>query len=137
MNGSKTGEAEQLNRLADAIIGAAIEVHKALGPGMLESAYEVCLAYELTSKGLKVVRQKSLPLTYHGVTLDAGYRLDLMVNDLVIIEVKAVDSLNPVHDAQLLSYLKLTGLHVGLLINFNVKLLKNGIRRLVNNFPVT
>ena len=128
-------EAEQLNRITEDIIGAAIEVHRALGPGLLESAYEACAVFELVERGRTVERQKALPLVYKSVKLDCGYRLDLLVDDRVIVEVKAVDALNEVHKAQLLSYLKLSGLHVGLLINFNVKVLKNGIVRVVNEFP--
>jgi GxxExxY protein len=130
-------DAEHLNKITDDIIGAAIEVHRALGPGLLESAYEACAAFELVERKRKVERQVPLPLTYKGVQLDCGYRLDLLVDDLVIVEIKAIDALNAVHKAQLLSYLKLTGLHVGLLINFNVKILKHGIVRVVNEFPET
>jgi GxxExxY protein len=128
-------EAENLNRITDRIIRAAIEVHKALGPGLLESTYRVCTAYELIQENLKVVQEVSLPVVYKGVKLDAGYRIDMIVNDLVIVEFKSVEALLPIHDAQLLSYLKLSGVKVGLLINFNVKLLKNGIHRIVNDFP--
>jgi GxxExxY protein len=128
-------EQEYLNQLTENIIGSAIEVHRALGPGLLESAYEACLAFELTQRGLKIEQQKPLPLIYRKVKLDCGYRLDLLVENKVIVEIKAVESLAPIHQAQLLSYLKLSGCCVGLLINFNVKVLKNGIRRLVNNFP--
>jgi GxxExxY protein len=127
------GEEERLNRITGQIIGAAIEVHRALGPGLLESAYEACLAFELVEHGLQVERQKPLPLVYKQVELDCGYRLDLFVEDSVIVEIKAVDQLAPIHQAQLLSYLKLADCKVGLLINFNVKLLKNGIRRVVSN----
>jgi len=109
-------------------------VHRALGPGLLESAYEACLVYELASKNLKIERQKSLPIKYKGIQLDCGYRIDLLVEDKIIVEIKAVERLEPIHEAQLLSYLKLSGLEIGLLINFNVKILKNGIRRLVNKF---
>lgn len=116
------------------IIGSAISVHKELGPGLLESAYEACLAYELTGKDLKIERQKSLPITYRGIQLDCGYRIDLLVEEKVIVEIKAVERMEPIHEAQLLSYLKLAGCEVGLLINFNVKILNNGIRRLVNKF---
>ena len=126
---------EQLDRITDQIIGAAIEVHRALGPGLLESAYETCLAFELTDRGLSVEQQKSLPVIYREVKLDTGYRLDLLVEDSVIVEIKAVDQLAPIHSAQLLSYLKLSSRQVGLLINFNVKVLKQGIRRVVNNYP--
>ncbi len=130
-------QAETLNRITESIIGAAIEVHRALGPGLLESAYEACLAFELIDRGLKVEQQKPLPVVYREVRLDCGYRLDLLVDGSVIVEVKAVDHLAPVHQAQLLSYLKLTGCHVGLLINFNVRVLKDGLRRIVNDFPET
>ena len=124
-----------INEITGVIINSAMQVHSELGPGLLESAYETCLAYELEERGLQVERQKVLPLVYREVRLDAGYRLDLVVQDSVIVEIKAVDSLTPVHRAQMLSYLKLSRLTVGLLINFNVKLLKQGIRRVVNNFP--
>ena len=123
-----------LNKITEAIIGAAIAVHKELGPGLLESAYEACLAYELAERKLKVERQKGLPVTYHGVQLDCGYRIDLLVEKLVVVELKAVERLEPIHQAQMLSYLRLSGCKVGLLINFNVKVLKNGIRRFVHEF---
>lgn len=126
-------EKEQHDAITEQIIGAAIEVHRALDPGLLESAYETCLAYELTRRGLKVERQKPLPIQYHEVQLECGYRLDLVVVDKVIVELKAVDRLIPIHQAQLMSYLKLSHLKVGLLINFNVLLLKNGLVRLVND----
>ncbi|HEC36572.1 MAG TPA: GxxExxY protein, partial [Anaerolineae bacterium] len=116
---------------------AAIEVHRALGPGLLESAYEACLTFELAQRGLQVERQRPLPVVYQEVKLDCGYRLDLLVEEAVIVEVKAVDRLMPIHQAQLLSYLKLSGCKVGLLINFNVKVLKDGIRRMVNDSPDT
>ncbi len=128
-------QAETLNRITESIIGAAIDVHRALGPGLLESAYEACLAFEIVERGLKVEQQKPLPVVYREVKLDCGYRLDLLVEGSVIVEVKAVDHLMPVHQAQLLSYLKLSGCHVGLLINFNVKVLRDGLRRVVNDFP--
>ena len=130
-------EAERLNAITGKIIGAAISIHRALGPGLLESAYEECLAFELAELGLKVVRQKPLPITYKGVTLDCAYRLDLLVNDAVIVEVKAVDQVSPIHRAQLLSYLKLSGCKVGLLINFNVDILKKGVHRVVNGLAET
>ncbi len=117
-------------RISGVIIGCAIEVHRLLGPGLLESAYESCLAYELGARGFRVERQRQMPVTYRGVRIDCGYRLDLVVDDLVIVELKAVEALLPIHSAQLLSYLKLSGLPLGLLINFNVGLLKQGIRRL-------
>ena len=128
-------ERNRLNGITEKIIGAAIQVHRALGPGLLESAYEACLAFELVDRGLKVEQQKPLPVVYREIKLDAGYRLDLLVDGAVIVEVKAVDRLAPIHDAQLLSYLKLSGCKVGLLINFNVKVLKEGIKRVVNNYP--
>jgi GxxExxY protein len=117
--------------LTEQIIGAAIRVHRELGPGLLESSYEACLCHELFLKGLKFERQKPVPIFYKGIKLDAGYRLDLIVEDQVIVEIKAVSELLPVHEAQLISYLKQIGGGRGLLINFNVKLLKNGIRRLI------
>ena len=123
---------KEINQLTEEIIGAAIEVHRTLGPGLLESAYETCLSFELAERGLDVERQKPTPVVYKGTRLDAGYRLDLLVEDQVIVEVKAIDQLAPVHQAQLLSYLKLSGCKVGLLINFNVQVLKNGIKRLIN-----
>lgn len=122
---------QSYNSLTEKIIGAAMEVHRVLGPGLLESAYEACLVYELAQQGLKVEQQKPLPLIYKGVHLDCGYRLDLLVENSVIIEIKTVDALSPIHVAQLISYLKLSGCLVGLLINFNVRLLKDGIRRFV------
>ena len=128
-------EAEILNHLTDRIIHAAIEVHKTLGPGLLESTYRICTAHELIADRLKVMQEVSLPVIYKDVRLEAGYRLDMVVNDLVIVEFKSVDTLIPIHEAQVISYLKLSGLKVGLLINFNVRVLKNGIRRIVNNFP--
>ncbi len=126
------GEREDLNKLTEGIIGAAIEVHRTLGPGLLESAYQAALDYELKQRGYKVEQQKPLPMLYKEIKLDAGYRLDFLVNDKVILEIKSSDGLIPIHDAQILSYLRLSGCKVGLLINFNVKLLKNGIKRFVN-----
>ena len=128
-------EIEELNFLTGQIIHAAIEVHKVLGPGLLESAYQACTAFELVQMGLMVYQQKPLPVKYKEVHLDAGYRLDMVVNNAVIVEFKSVDSLAPIHEAQLLSYLKLSGIKVGLLINFNVRVLRYGIRRIVKNFP--
>lgn len=121
---------ERLNTITEKVIGAAIQVHKTLGPGLLESAYEACLAFELADRGLNVIQQKALPVVYRDVHLDCGYRLDLLVEDSVIVEIKSVDAILPVHKAQLLSYLKLSGTKIGLLINFNVPLLKDGIVRL-------
>ena len=117
--------------LTEQIIGAAIQVHRELGPGLLESAYEACLCHELSLNSLKIERQKAIPIFYRGMRLDAGYRLDLVVENQVIVEIKAISELLPVHEAQLLSYLKQVGGGRGLLINFNVKLLKHGIRRLI------
>lgn len=128
-------EAQWLDNVTGKIIGAAIDVHRALGPGLLESAYEACLCYELVEKGLKVERQKPLPVVYREVTLDCGYRLDLLVEERVVVEIKAIDRLAAIHQAQLLSYLKLGGCRVGLLINFNVYALKDGIKRVVCDFP--
>jgi GxxExxY protein len=125
---------DNVNEVTEAIIGAAICVHRELGPGLLESAYEACLAYELTERKLKFERQKSLPVVYRGVELDCGYGVDLLVENQVVVELKAVEALEPIHEAQLLSYLKLSKCKVGLLINFNVKVLKDGIRRFVNKF---
>ncbi len=121
----------ELNNLTEQIIGAAIEVHRHLGPGLLESAYETCLAYELEQLDLKVERQKALPLVYKDIRLDQGYRLDLLVEGKVIVELKVVEQITPVHKAQILSYLKFSGCEIGLLLNFNVKLFKNGIRRFI------
>lgn len=125
---------ETYNQITQAIIGAAIEVHRGLGPGLLESAYEACLVYELGILGLKIETQKPLPLVYKSIKLDCGYRIDLLIEDKVIVELKAVDQILPIHHAQVLSYLKLTGCKVGLLINFNERLLKHGIHRIVNGF---
>lgn len=124
-----------LDEITEKVIGAAIEVHTALGPGLLESAYEACLMAELVERGLQVERQKTLPVVYRSVRVGCGYRLDLLVEGVVIVEVKAVDKLAPIHDAQVISYLKMSGCRVGLLVNFNVTLLKNGLRRLVNDYP--
>jgi GxxExxY protein len=123
-----------INSITESIISAAIAVHREMGPGLLESAYESCLVYELLQQGLTVERQKALPVTYRGVKIDCGYRIDLLVEDAVLVELKAVESIEPIHEAQLLSYLKLSGYQIGLLINFNVRMLKQGIKRLVNNF---
>ena len=120
--------------LPEAIIGSAIEVHKHLGPGLLESAYEVCLAYEIATRGLKVVRQMQLPVRYKEVHLDCGYRVDLLVEDLVVVELKVVEKLEPIHDAQVLTYLRLSGCQIGLLLNFNTPILREGIKRLVHKF---
>jgi len=129
------GEADGLNSITEDIIGAAIEVHRALGPGLLESAYETCLTFDLVGRGHKVEAQKPLHLIYKGVKLDCAYRLDLLVDEQVIVEIKSVEQLLPIHQAQLLSYLKLSGCKVGLLLNFNVPMLKDGIMRVVQGFP--
>lgn len=126
------GELDELNKITEATIGAAIDVHRALGPGLLESAYQACLAYEPIERGRKVEQQKPLPIVYKSVQLDAGYRLDLLIEDKVIVEIKSIDSIAPIHEAQLLSYLRLSEKKAGLIINFNVKVLRYGIRRLVN-----
>ena len=128
---TERSQRERLNRITSAIIGAAIEVHKLLGPGLLESAYEECLCRELSLRGIPFERQLVLPLEYKGLRLDSGYRLDLLVAQAVVVEVKAVDALLPVHEAQLMTYLHLGGWHVGLLINFHEYALKDGIRRKV------
>jgi GxxExxY protein len=128
-------EKDKLDLVTRRIIGAAIEVHRRLGPGLLESAYQACLAYELRQLGYKVQEQKPLPVVYKDVQLDCGYRLDLVVEDAVIVEVKAIEQLAPIHGAQLLSYLRLSGKKVGLLMNFHVRMLKNGLKRIVNEFP--
>ena len=121
-----------INQLTGQIIGAAIEVHKTLGPGLLESAYEECLCRELSLRGFSYERQKEVPVKYKGVSLDCGYRLDIVVSESVVLELKACDRLERIHQAQLLTYLKLTGIKYGLLINFNVSVLKDGIKRMVN-----
>ena len=122
------------NEITRRIIGACIEIHRRLGPGLLESAYEECLCYELALQGLKFERQRPLPVIYKGMNLDCGYRLDLIVEEKVIVELKTVAELLPIHEAQLLTYLKLSALTVGLLINFNVPALRDGIKRVVNRF---
>ncbi len=122
-----------VDEVSKGVIGAAIEVHKTLGPGLLESIYEECLCHELDLRKIQFARQYEIPVTYKGVNLECGYRMDLLVADKVIVELKSVEKLMPIHDAQLLSYLKLTSRTVGLLINFNVPFLKQGIRRKVLN----
>src|SRR4051812_2424221 len=124
----------RLNDLSREIIGAAIKIHRKLGPGLLESAYEACLAYELEQLGLQVLRQKPIPLVYETVKLDCGFRADILVNGLVVVEVKAKEALHPVDEAQVLSHLRLLNLQLGLLINFNVMMLKDGVRRVVNDY---
>jgi GxxExxY protein len=124
----------EINQLTERIIGACIEIHKTLGPGLLESAYEECLCRELSLAVIGFERQRSLPVAYKGVQLDCGYRLDLVVEDKLIVELKTVQELLPVHDPRLLTYLKLSGITVGLLINFNVSILRRGIKRIVNHY---
>jgi GxxExxY protein len=126
---------DELNAISEIVIGAAITVHRELGPGLLESTCEACLEYELLDKGMKVQRQHSLPVRYRGVLVDCGYRIDLLVNDLIILELKAVERLEKIHQAQLQTYLRLTGLNLGLLINFNVVRLVDGVKRIVRGFP--
>ncbi len=128
-------EARGFNDLSGRVVGACIEVHRHLGPGLFESAYEECLAHELTLAGLRFDRQKLLPVVYKGIALECGYRLDLLVEGRLVVELKAVDHLLPVHLAQVLTYLKLMHLPLGLLINFNVPTLRQGIKRVVNQFP--
>jgi GxxExxY protein len=124
-------EVTGVNQVTHAIIGAAMKVHSALGPGLLESAYEACLVYELRKTGLKAEQQVELPVNYDGVRIDLGYRIDLVVNDCVIVELKCVEKIAPVHEAQLISYMRLSKKNVGLLINFHVRHLKDGIKRFV------
>ncbi|MBA4407363.1 GxxExxY protein [bacterium] len=121
----------ETNELTGKIIGAAIEVHKQLGPGMLESAYEECLCYELSLCGLRVERQKPIPVVYKEIKLECGYRTDLLVENKVVVELKAQDIILPVHEAQILTYLRFANIKIGLLINFNVTVLKNGIKRFI------
>jgi GxxExxY protein len=123
-----------INDLTSAIIGSAIKVHRALGPGLLESAYRICLAYELEELGLKVEQEKPVPLVYEGIRLECGFRADLLVEGLVVVECKAREKLHPVDKAQVASHLRLLGLQVGLLINFHELVLKDGLHRIVNNY---
>ena len=122
---------QRTEEIARAVVDAAIQVHRTLGPGLLESVYEVCLAHELEQRGRSVVRQAALPVVYKTVRLEAGYRVDLIVDDHVVVEIKAVEALAPVHEAQLLTYLRLSERRLGFLINFNVVLLKQGIKRMI------
>ncbi|MFO0792377.1 MAG: GxxExxY protein [Pirellulales bacterium] len=117
--------------VAAAIVDSAIKVHRALGPGLLESVYEACLCYELSKRGISVRRQVTMPVRYEDVYVETGYRIDIVAGESVIIEVKAVDAIIPIHEAQLLTYLKLTNLHVGFILNFNTTLMKQGIKRMV------
>jgi GxxExxY protein len=130
-HGDTEGTERQKDPLSAAVIGAAIEVHRTLGPGLLEKAYEECLCHELHLQRISFQRQVSLPVGYKAVKLDCGYRIDLVVEGRLIVEIKAVDALHPLHQAQLLTYLKLSGLHLGLLLNFNSAVLKDGIKRLI------
>ena len=123
----------QDNKLTEKVIGCAIEVHRNLGPGLLESAYERCLSFELLSSDIRHEVQKELPVDYKGIKLDCGYRVDLIVEDKLVIELKAVDKIIPIHEAQILTYMRLADIELGLLINFNVKLLKDGIKRFINS----
>ena len=123
-----------VNQLSKVVIGAAIDVHKVLGPGLLESAYETCLCHELKLRGIDYEQQLKLPVKYKDVHLDCGYRLDILVEDKILLELKSVDKILPIHDAQLLTYLKMGGWHLGILFNFNVPLLRHGIKRKVLNF---
>jgi GxxExxY protein len=122
-----------INELSGTIVDAAIQVHSALGPGLLESAYETCLAYELQERGLLVRTQVALPVVYKTITMDVAYRIDLLVEEFIIVELKTVSKLLPIHEAQLLTYLKLSGHRIGLLLNFHVPLMREGIKRMVNN----
>ena len=122
---------EKLNKLSYKIIGAVYNVHSELGPGLLESTYEICLEYELLKLGLSVERQKSLPVVYKMIKLEAGYRIDLLIEDSIILEIKSIDDITPVHQSQLMTYLKLSGKKLGLLLNFNVRDMKKGIRRII------
>lgn len=131
MNGAYDPIPRDTERIARAAIGAAMSVHRTLGPGLLESVYEICLAHELERRGHRVLKQTPMPVVYETVKLDAGYRIDLVVDSDVIVEVKAVEALAPVHEAQVLTYLRLSGRRLGLLINFNVALLKQGIKRMI------
>ena len=135
-NNAETAETRTIieNVLTDQIIGCAIEVHRTLGPGLLESVYEECLCYELSQIGLRFERQVHLPVSYKGIKLECGHKLDLVVEDAVVVELKAIDELAPIHQAQLLTYLKTSSKKVGLLINFNVQFLKNGLKRVVNRY---
>ncbi len=125
-------EAAEINKVTEEVIGAAIDVHRELGPGLLESAYEACLIYELHARSLSVERQKPLPVVYRGIKLDCGYRIDLLVDGCVVVELKSVEKVQKIHKMQLLSYLRLSGLSIGLLINFNSETLVKGISRIVN-----
>ncbi len=127
-------DSDDLDRLSKEVIGAAIEVHRVLGPGLLESAYEECLAWELGLRKFQLRRQMPIPVVYKDLRIEEGYRVDMIVNEGVILELKCVDALDPIHTAQLLTYLKMTGLKLGMLLNFRVDVMRHGIKRVVNNF---
>jgi len=126
----------QTNRITSSIIGSSIRVHRATGPGLLESAYFPCLVLELREAGLSVALEHPIPIIYRGINLESGYRADMLVDDTVLVELKSVESLAPIHTAQMLTYLKLSGKPVGLLINFNVPVLKDGVKRILNPTPL-
>lgn len=130
-HGSLTPLPAECERLAGVIVDAGLKVHMALGPGLLESAYERCLAYEIEKRGHAVQQQVELPIVYDGISLDAGYRIDLLIEGAIVVEAKSVESLAPIHQAQLLTYLKLSGHRLGFLMNFNVPLFKQGVKRLI------
>ena len=129
---STDSEVDELNRLSNETIGAAIEVHRHLGPGLLESAYESCLCWELRQRGFDVENQVPVPIRYKGIALDEGYRIDLLVEGKLLLELKSIDKVLPIHTAQVLTYLKMTGLKMALILNFNVSLMRSGIKRIVN-----
>ena len=131
---ASTASASDLNQITHGIIAAAIEVHRHLGPGLLESAYQVCVCYELSRMGLSFTREVHLPLSYKGLQLDCSYRIDLLVEDAVLVELKSIEQILPIHSAQLLTYLRASHKPIGLLINFNVLVLKDGIKRIVNDY---
>jgi GxxExxY protein len=125
---------QRYEAIAKEVVDACIQVHRALGPGLLESTYQKCLLYELSSRGLKVTSEVSIPVVYKGVELDCGYRIDILVEDVIVLELKSVEKLLPVHSAQIITYLKLANKRLGFLLNFNVSLMKNGLNRFVNNY---
>ena len=129
---STNGDVDELNRLSNETIGAAIEVHRNVGPGLLESTYETCLCWELRERGFKVENQVPVPIRYKGITLDEGYRIDLLVERKLLLELKSIDKVQPIHTAQVLTYLKMTGPKMALILNFNVQLMRSGIKRIVN-----
>jgi GxxExxY protein len=128
-------EEVHFNEISGAVVDAAMKVHTALGPGLLENVYQACLVHELNKRGFRTAAQLPLPVNYEGVSIDLGFRLDILVEGIVVVEIKAVDAITPVHQAQLLTFLKLSGKYLGLLINFNVVHLREGIRRMVNGEP--